>query len=342
MSANTKLFLSDNTATICPEIFAAVAAANAGLARSYGEDPWSRRLDVMLGHFFGTSVRTFIVSTGTAANALSLAALSNPFGAIFAHEEAHIATSESSAPEFFCGGARVVAVHGENGRIGKEQLLAALDMKAPTMHSVQPTVFSLTQATECGTAYRASEIAVLSALAHSRGLKVHMDGSRFANALAFLGCHPADITWRAGVDVLFFGATKNGALAAEAVVFFDPAPVRSFELHRKRAGQLPPKLRYAAAQFLAYIESGAWLRNATRANELARKIGAAAGSLVRYPVETNQVFLNLDAASNKQLRAAGFEFTDWGTDLTRFVVSWDQPEADVDALCEALKHIARR
>jgi threonine aldolase len=201
---------------------------------------------------------------------------------------------------------------------------------------------TLTQATELGTAYRPEEIAALTDLARRHKLKVHMDGARFANAVEFLGCAPAEVTWRAGVDVLSFGATKNGALAAEAVVFFDPSLVRDFELRRKRAGHLISKSRFIAAQLISYVESGVSKRNASRANQLARRVGAAAGTALLYPVEANEVFVRLGAARKRSLREAGFEFYDWGNERSgeaRLVVSWDQPEEDVSALCAALSRM---
>jgi threonine aldolase len=207
------------------------------------------------------------------------------------------------------------------------------------VHTVQPACLTLTQATEHGTVYRTEEIAALSQFAHQRGLAVHMDGARFANAVVTLGCSPAATTWRAGVDVLSFGATKNGALGAEAVVFFDLARVSDFELRRKRGGHLLSKSRYASAQLLTYIESGLWQRNAARTNALALRIAAAAGECVTSPVEGNQVFLRLSDDDKRELRNAGFEFHDWGAERSgeaRFVVSWEQPEEDVSALCAAL------
>ena len=334
-------FFSDNTATACPEILAAIHAANHGLARAYGDDEWTQRLDAVLGAHFGTPVRAFAVTTGTAANALALATLSPPYGAIFAHQEAHIAVDECGAPGFFSGGAQLVLLPGEHGRLAPETVGAALAAHPRHLHSVQPAALSLTQATELGTVYRPAHVAQLCELAHRAGLRVHMDGARFANALAFLGCHPGDVTWRAGVDVLSFGATKNGALTAEAVVFFDPALVRDFELRRKRAGHLLSKSRYVAAQLLAYVESGVWQRNAARTNALAQRIGAAAGAALLHPVEANEVFVRLGVAGAQALRAAGFDFYDWGAEAAgeaRFVVSWDQPEDDVRALCAALAH----
>ncbi|HYL01311.1 MAG TPA: beta-eliminating lyase-related protein [Steroidobacteraceae bacterium] len=332
-------FFSDNTATACPEILAAIHEANHGLARAYGDDEWTLRLDAALSAHFGTPVRAFAVTTGTAANSLALATLSPPYGAIFAHHEAHIAVDECGAPGFFSGGAQLELLPGDHGRLDAETVGAALEAHPRHLHSVQPAALSLTQATELGTVYRPADVARLSELAHRHGLKVHMDGARFANALAFLGCDPGDATWRAGVDVLSFGATKNGALTAEAVVFFDPALVRDFELRRKRAGHLLSKSRYVAAQLLAYLDSGIWKRNADRTNRLAARIGVAAGAALLHPVEANEVFVKLGAARRQALRAAGFEFYDWGAEAqgdARFVVSWDQPEQDVHALCEAL------
>jgi threonine aldolase len=335
-------FLSDNTASACPEILAAMAMANDGRVPGYGDDEWSGRLDRAFSDFFGTEVRAFAVSTGTAANALSLATLSPPYGAIFAHEEAHIATDECGAPGFFTGGAQLALLPGEHGRLAPERFRAALAAHPTDLHRVQAAVLSLTQATEHGTAYHRKDLTQLAEIAHERGLKVHMDGARFANAVAFLNCHPGDITWRAGVDVLSFGATKNGALTAEAVVFFDRSLVKDFELHRKRSGHLLSKSRYAAVQLLTYLESGLWLRNAERTNHLAQRIGRAAAAGLLHPVEANEVFLRLGVERRQQLRARGFEFYDWGAPArgeARFVVSWDQPEEDVQALCTALARL---
>jgi threonine aldolase len=333
-------FFSDNTSSACPELIAALNAANHGLARAYGDDEWTQRLDHTLGEFFGTTVRAFAVTTGTAANALALATLSPPYGAIFAYADAHIAVDECGAPGFFAGGAQLALLPGEHGRLAAATLAAALDEHRVDVHTLQPAAVSLTQATELGTVYQPAHIAELAALAHRHGLKVHMDGARFANALVHLGCHPGDVTWRAGVDVLSFGATKNGAFGAEAVVFFDTALVRDFELRRKRAGHLLSKSRYVAAQLLAYVESGVWQRNAARTNRLAQDIARAAGAALLHPVEANEVFVGLGTARCEALRAAGFEFYDWGAASAgeaRLVVSWDQPEADVAALCAALR-----
>ncbi len=332
-------FFSDNTSTACPEILAAIGEANRSLALPYGDDEWTQRLDAVLGEFFGAEVRAFAVVTGTAANSLSLATLCPPYGAIYCHEQAHIVTDECGAPGFFSGGAQLALLRGEHGKLLPRTFAAALSARPVDVHGVQPAALSLTQATELGTVYQPAEIVALSQLAHERGLRVHMDGARFANALAFLGCRPADLTWRAGVDVMSVGATENGALGAEAVVFFDRDLVRDFELRRKRAGHLLSKSRYVAAQLLAYVESGVWKRNAEHTNRLAQDIGRAAGAALLHPVEANEVFVKLGVERRQALRATGFEFYDWGTAgaaEARFVVAWDQPDEDVPALCAAL------
>jgi threonine aldolase len=335
-------FLSDNTGSGCPEIMEALTRVNTGRVKAYGDDEWTRSLDRVLGDYFGHEVRAFAVVTGTAANSLSLATIAPPYGAVFAHEDAHIVRDECGAPEFFTNGARLMLVPGANGKITPQALTRALEENPVSVHSVQPAGLSITQATEVGTSYRPDEVGALCEVARRHELKVHMDGARFANAVMFLGCSPADVSWRAGVDVLSFGATKNGALAAEAVVFFDLSLVSDFDLRRKRAGHLISKSRYVSAQLLAYVETGVWERNAARANALARRIGDAAGATLMYPVEANEIFLRLGTARSQALRAAGFEFYEWNAAAgeIRLVVSWDQPEEEVDALCRALAKVA--
>jgi threonine aldolase len=335
-------FFSDNTGTASPEILAALTEANHGLAIAYGADPWTTRLDDALSTWFGTSVRAFPVATGTAANSLSLATLTPSYGLIYAHEEAHIANDEAGAPGFFTGGAQLSLLQSPNGKLTRDVLADALEAQHVSVHTLQPKVLALSQATELGTSYRPAELRELCQLAHQHGLKVQMDGARFANSVAFLDCHPGDVTWRAGVDVLTFGATKNGALAAEAVVFFDKTLVGDFELRRKQAGHLLSKSRYVSAQLLAYVDSGLWLRNARRTNELAQKIGRAAGGMLMHPVEANEVFVALGPDRKQALRHAGFEFYDWNAvsaGQARFVVSWDQHDEDVLALCRALERL---
>lgn len=333
-------FLSDNTAPAAPEVLAAVLAANTGYARAYGDDDWTRRLDAAFGRYFGTTVRAFPVASGTAANSLALATLTPPYGAIFAAAEAHVIADECGACELQSGGARLMPVAAPEGRMDPQALAAALADHPQSVHSVQPAAVTITQASEYGTAYSVAQVTALAQIAHRHKLSLHMDGARFSNALAFLDVPPAAITWQAGVDVLSFGATKNGALDAEAVVFFDIAKAADFEFRRKRAGHLLSKMRYVSAQLLACLEGDFFPANAQHANTLAQRIAKAAGARLLYPVQANEVFLGFEGDDREALRKQGFEFYDWGApraQSARFVVSWDQPETDVDALCKALQ-----
>jgi len=337
-----RYFKSDNTAAVSAEIIQAITEANVGNALAYGADRWSDSLDAVYGKFFGTKVRVFAVSSGTAANALALATLCPPWGTVLTHNEAHIERDECGAPEFFTGGAKLSLVSGQGAKIAAADLAARLEWFDPHVHSVQPRMLSITQATERGALYTPQEVAALSKIAHDRGMAVHMDGARFANALVAQDVTPAELTWKAGVDVLSFGVIKNGGMNAEAVVFFDPARVADFEFRRKRAGQLFCKGRYAAVQLLAYLESGIWRRNAEWANRLASRIAAAAPALLSEPFATNQVFMQLGDARIAEL-SKEFAFYAWGpagSGEARFVCSWDTPEEDVDALCAALGRIA--
>lgn len=332
-------FQSDNTAPAAPQILAALQAANAEPTGSYGDDPWSARLDEAFGQWFGAPVRAWAVATGTAANALSLACATPPWGAVFCSQEAHVLRDECGACELQSGGARLVPVATQDGRIDATALAGVLADHPRSVHSVQPAALTLTQATECGTVYTPAQVAQLCAIAKAHQLPVHMDGARLANALATLGCAPADLTWRAGVDVLSFGATKNGALAAEAVVFFNAELARDFELRRKRSAHLFSKMRYLSAQLLACLEGEWFMANARRANTLAQRIAEAAGSRLRWPVQANMAFLRLDDSAQQRLREQGFRFHPWGPPAEatiRVVVSWNQPESQVQALCEAL------
>jgi threonine aldolase len=334
-------FLSDNAASVCPEVMAAVAAANVATDKAYDGDPWSARLDEVMSDFFGARVRAFAVSTGTAANSLALASLAPPFGAVVCHREAHIEVDECGAPEFFTGGAKLLPCEGEHAKLTPASVEAGTAAMRGDVHQVQIRALSLTNATEYGTVYTPGEVRALTDLAKARGWRVHMDGARFANALVHLGCHPGDVTWRAGVDVLSFGAIKNGGMSAEALVFFDEALAAELPYRRKRAGQMPSKGRFNAAQLIAYVESGAWRRNAEAANAGARRIAEAAGARLTHPVEANEVFIDL-GPHGEALRAQGFSFYDWGaagSGEARFVVSWDQREEEIDALSEALRDL---
>lgn len=333
-------FRSDNTASAAPEILAALSAVNDAPAAPYSEDPWSRRLDEEFSNLFERPVRVFSVATGTAANAISLASVVPPWGSVLCHREAHIERDECGAPEFYSGGAKLVLVDGPAAKVSTHALLAALDRRRD-VHVSEPRALSLSQATERGAVYAPVEIAELSAVARAHGMRVHVDGARLANAVAALKCSPADLTWRAGVDLLSFGATKNGALNAEAIVTFDLSLAEEIERRRKRGGHLMCKGRYAAAQLLAYIEEGRWLAWAARANRLAARLAEAAGDQLSAPVVTNQVFVKLGDQRLAQLRAAGVDFYDWGPvggGEARFVVSWNQPEAEIEALASLMVH----
>jgi threonine aldolase len=333
-----RYFKSDNTAAVSAEILLAIAAANQGVALAYGADRWSERLDAVYGEFFATKVRVFAVSSGTAANSLALATFCPPWGTVLTHAEAHIERDECGAPEFFTGGAKLSLVGGAGAKIHPQDLIARLAWFEPHVHGVQPRMLSITQATERGALYTPAEIRALADIAHEKGMAVHMDGARFANALVAQNVSAADLTWKSGVDVLSFGVIKNGGMNSEAVVFFDPARVADFEFRRKRAGQLFCKGRYAAVQLLAYLESGMWRRNAERANRLAARIAAAAPQLLCEPFATNQVFMKLGDERIAAL-STEFGFYPWGptgSGEARFVCSWDTPDEDVDALCAAL------
>lgn len=335
-------FRSDNTAPVAPQILAALSDVNEGPAAAYGEDAWSKRLDAAFSALFACEARVFPVISGTAANAISLASAVPPWGAVLCHREAHIECDECGAPEFFSGGAKLVLVDGGDAKIRAAALEDALARNRRGVHSVKPAALSISQASERGAVYTPDELAALGAVAKREGLAFHVDGARFANAAASLQCTPADISWRGGVDVLSFGATKNGAIGAEAIVCFNPALADSIERRRKRGGHLICKGRYVAAQLLAYLENDLWLTLARRSNALAARIGEAARPFLTASVETNQVFIKPGAAVLAQLRAAGAEFYDWGPDGSgeaRIVVSWSQEERDVDAFCALLERM---
>jgi len=302
-------FASDNTAGIAPEILKALTAGNDGFAMGYGNDDVTRAVERRIGEIFERDVAVFLVPTGTAANALALAHISPPWGAVFAHHEAHILTDECGAPEFFGGGLKLVGMPGVGCKVSAETLAATVvQYEGHAPHQVVPAALSLTQATEAGTIYRPSEIAALSRIAHEHGMAVHMDGARFANALVRMNASPAELTWKSGVDVLSFGATKGGALAAEAVVFFDRGRAEHMAARRKRAGHLLSKHRFLALQFAAFLDGDCWLRLARHANAMADRLAtglAAVGHRPVWPVEANLVFIAISKAVDARLRSAG-------------------------------------
>ena len=308
-------FASDNGAGIAPEILAAIAGANEGAALGYGNDAWTRRVEERFAELFEHEVAVFLVATGTAANALALAHLSPPWGAVLCHSSSHIATDECGAPDFFGGGLKLIGLAGDAGKIAPAVLKRALEQgQWGGPHHVSPTVLSLSQATEAGTIYRPAEIGELAGIAHAHGLAVHVDGARFGNALVRMNASPAEATWKAGVDALSFGATKGGALAAEAVVFFDQARGASMPARRKRGGHLLSKHRFLAAQMEAYLAGDLWLKLARHANAMADRLAqalTAAGRVPIWPVEANEVFVALPARVDTRLRAAGAVYYPW-------------------------------
>jgi len=332
-------FLSDNTAAVCPEIMDALVVANNDIAPAYGADKWTAQLDDVFSEIFEKRVAVFPVVTGTAANSIAASVISPPYGTIFTHEQAHMEVDECGAPEFFSGGAKLTLVEGTHGKIDVGAFEAALGRYYRSVHMAEPKGLSITQSTELGTVYSLQEIQALTSIAKSRGLKCHMDGARFANALVHSGASPADMTWRSGIDILSFGATKNGAMAAEALVFFNPDEVADTEWRRKRAGHLISKMRYVSAQLLAYLADDLWLKNAQHANAMASEIAASAGARLVHPVEANELFLRLNEDEKTRLRGQGFDFYDWGppgTAEVRLVTAWDSDAALVSRFAKAL------
>lgn len=328
-------FFSDNAAPACPSVIEALAAANAADA-AYDGDALSRRLDAAFSEVFERDVTALWVSTGSAANALALAELCPPHRGIVCHRDAHIQNDECGAPEFYTHGAKLLPGEGEGAKLTPAAVRAVLEAIPDDVHRVQPAALSITNASEYGRAYAPGEVAALGALCREEGLGFHMDGARFANALVHLGCTPADLTWRAGVDILSFGFTKNGGLGAEALIFFDPGRAEATRYRRKRGGHLLSKGRFLAAQLLALLDSNIWLANARAANAGAARIARAAGGRLLHPVEANELFLRATAEEAAALRAQGFGFYDWEPGEIRLVVSWSQAEEEIAALASAV------
>ncbi len=336
-------FGSDNTSGIAPEIMDALVAANRGYASGYGDDEVTVEVEKRLCEIFDRQVAAYLVPTGSAANALALSVMTPPWGVIFCHETAHVQVDEAGAPHLFAGGAKIVGVPGASGKMKPDGLAAALNLfEQGVVHSPQPAVLSLTNLTEWGTVYSANEIATLAEVAHSAGCKVHVDGARFANALAGLGCQPAELTWRAGVDALSFGATKNGAMGVEAVVFFNPEEAGDFIFRRKQGAHLLSKHRFLAAQMDAYLKDDLWLHLATHANAMAQRLAdglTSAGVHLAEEPAGNEVFPVLSDDQAGRLRDAGAYFYDWvyGVPGTyRLVCSFSTQEADVDRFLDVL------
>ena len=328
-------FFSDNAAAAHPRVIEAIIAANR-IDTAYDGDEWSQRLDGAFSGLFETEVRAFWVTTGTAANCLALAALCPPYHAILCHKDAHIEVDEAGAPGFFTGGAKLALIDGPGAKVTPNLVAAACDGIRKDVHQVQPAAISITNATEYGLIYRAAEVLALGQLARDRGLALHMDGARLANAVATTGESLADLTWRAGVDALSFGFVKNGGLNAEALILFRTELADEIAVRRKRAGHLLSKGRVLAAQILALLKDGLWLDNARAANAAAEALARAAPDRLVYPVEANELFLRVSPDEAAHLRSLGFDFYDWGRGEIRLVTSWDQQEEHVDQLAAAI------
>ena len=334
MSVN---FRSDNETPAAPEIIAALAAANSGTAHSYGEDQITADLTERFSDIFETKVQVWPLATGTAANSLALAQLCPPYGSVYCHSHSHLNTDECGAPEFFTAGAKLMVLDGEAGKLDSEGLRQALQATGHLGdHENLPAALSLSQASEFGTVYRPDEISALSDVAREYGLKVHMDGARFANAVSSLDVSPANLTWRAGVDMLSFGATKNGTMMAEALLVFDKDLATELGRRRKRAGHLVSKMRFVSAQLAAYLEDGRWLSWAANANRqasrLAEGLESVRGAGLLYPVEANELFVRLEDELAQHLYDNGFQFHLWpGTvDVYRLVCAWCTSDDQVD------------
>jgi threonine aldolase len=345
-------FASDNHYGVHPRILESLSEANAGSAMAYGGDDWTKKSEKMLSEVFEKEIRVFWVATGTAANGLSLSAITPPYGAVLCHSEAHIIGDECNSAEFFTAGAKIIGLQGPGGKITATIVEKCLKGFVRGERDPKPKAVSITNATEFGTVYSADDIKAISKLIRPRGLKLHMDGSRFANALAGVGCSPAELTWKAGVDLMSFGATKNGAMLLDAVIFFDLQLAEDFAHRRVRAGQHVSKARFLGAQMSSYLRDGLWIDNARRANALARKLaeGLQQSSVVRiaHPVEANMVYAILPRALNDRLIASGVKFHPRMANelvgqikdaeiVVRLVLSFATPEADVDRLLELVR-----
>ena len=338
-------FASDNTAGVCPEAWAGLAEANTGRAPSYGDDAWTAKARALFCEIFETQCEAFFVFNGTAANALALAALCrSPHTQIICHETSHVDCDECGAPEFFTGGAKVIPLPGADGKLHVTDVDRAL-RRGHGVHSPKPGALSLTQSTELGMLYTPDEVRELTSLARTHGMAVHMDGARFANAAAAQrerGVSPADFTWRAGVDALCFGGTKNGMLTTETVVFFNRDLAREFDYRVKQGGQLASKMRFAAAQWVSVLRDGAWLRHGAHANAQARRLAAdlrhTPGVRLLFEPEVNGVFVELPPAVYAALSARGWHFYKFiGEHGYRLMCSWETPETDIAAFVADLR-----
>lgn len=335
-------FKSDNVFGVSEQIMQALIQANTGTDGSYGTDTLTQELTKRVAEIFEHDVTLYFTNTGTASNSLAVSSLVSPGGALYCHKTAHLITDECGAPEFFSNGSVLISIDGVNGKIDCLQLESHINhVLTMRPHASKPSAISVTQSTEWGTIYTLDELAEIQKYAQKYNLALHMDGARFANALVSLGCSPAQMTWKSGIDVLSFGATKNGALCAEMIVFFNQKYAHDFDYRHKQAGQLMSKTRFFAAQFLAYFENDLWLSNARHANAMAQKLKQifethVPGNCV-CPVQANEIFINLQEFLVKKLYAHGAQFYNWGGDTYRFVTSCATQEQDINMLGEFLK-----
>lgn len=341
-------FCSDNATGASPAVIEAVVRANEGSAMPYGGDPLTQQAEDKIRALFETDADVFPVATGTIANVLSLAVMTPSYGAIFCHPAAHIVAHECGAPEFFTGGARLLPMDDVNGLCTPDGFDEAWSRQGDSVHHVQTAGMSLTQISEAGTVYDLETIKIMTDKAHERGLYVHMDGARFANAIASLGCTPAEMTWKAGIDILSFGASKNGCMAAEAVVIFKPELAKTFPFHRKRAGQLFSKMRFIAAQLDAYVTDDLWLENARHANAMAQKLATGlsetGGFDLLCPPPANMVYADMSEQVMDGLEADGFEIyrdDDAIGPFNRLVTGFNTDPAHVDAFVDSATRHAR-
>jgi threonine aldolase len=346
-------FASDNVYGVHPAIMQSMADANSGTQSSYGSDEFTKRAERQLCEIFEREVDVYLVLTGTAANSLCLSAMVPPYGGVLCHSEAHIMVDECGAPELFTGGAKLIGIPDPAGKLTTASITRVLDGFIRGEHDPKPKAVSITQATELGTVYSLDEIRAIADLAHGRGLRLHMDGARFTNALVSLGCTPAEMTWKAGVDALSFGATKNGAMMLEAVIFFDRSLSEDFIHRRMRSAQLLSKGRYLGAQMNAYLDNDLWLNNASHANEIAAYLASELKKTGKVrlplPVQANEVFPIMPRGLYEHLQAAGAVFYEWpgegpgteelieGNMFVRFVCSYMTTKDQCDALVAEVK-----
>lgn len=334
-------FASDNYSGICPEAFEAMQLANSGYATAYGDDQWTAKACGALRDLFEIDCEVFFAFNGTAANSLALASLCHSYNSIICHNSAHVETDECGATEFFSNGTKILLVGGENGRINPEEIEHTVKRRTD-IHYPKPKAISITQSTELGTIYQPEDVAAIGEMAKRLDLKLHMDGARFSNAVAALGCSPAEITWKAGVDVLCFGGTKNGMAVSEAVIFFDKGLAAEFDYRCKQAGQLASKMRFLSSPWIGLLENGAWLKNARHANACAatleRRLGEIPGVSIKFPREANALFIEMPEKAAEKLQALGWKFyTFIGAGGARFLCSWKTTGEEIDALVKDVK-----